>query len=430
MIKEDLIHYYWNSGKLKQHDLKTTNGNTLRILKPGTYNTNQGPDFLFAQIEIDGVIWNGHIEMHVQSSDWIKHKHDGDPNYANIILHVVWNHDKCIISNQHELPTIELKNLVSQAELSTYEFLMNNIQYIACCNLLSDVPNLIIQSQIESASIERIMSKTELLIMALHSNKSDWETLFYQKFCQYLVTPVNSSAMSELTTKVTWRLLQKYLDDPFKMEALLFGVSGLLPDHPNDPHLKKLKEEATYLIKLHRIKPMQKNSWNFLRLRPAHFPTIRLAQIASFFFKNPSPFNNLLLQINLNDIHAMLKVHASQYWDAHYTFENLSGKISKKKLGTTTSDSILINVICPMMYIYGDYTQDLELKNKAIGFLENIKAEENKFTRHWMQTGQKIENARQSQGVLQQINEYCLKNGCLKCKIGHHLMNAKTNHEN
>ena len=68
----------------------------------------------------------------------------------------------------------------------------------------------------------------------------------------------------------------------------------------------------------------------------------------------------------------MLKVHASQYWDAHYTFENLSGKISKKKLGTTTSDSILINVICPMMYIYGDYTQDLELKNKAIGFLENI----------------------------------------------------------
>ena len=68
MIKEDLIHYYWNSGKLKQHDLKTTNGNTLRILKPGTYNTNQGPDFLFAQIEIDGVIWNGHIEMHVQEA--------------------------------------------------------------------------------------------------------------------------------------------------------------------------------------------------------------------------------------------------------------------------------------------------------------------------------------------------------------------------
>lgn len=82
------------------------------------------------------------------------------------------------------------------------------------------------------------------------------------------------------------------------------------------------------------------------------------------------------------------------------------------------------------MYIYGDYTQDLELKNKAIGFLENIKAEENKFTRHWMKTGQKIENARQSQGVHQQINEYCLKNGCLKCKIGHYLMNAKTNHEN
>lgn len=430
MIKEDLIHYYWHTGKLRQLHLKTTDGNTLKILKPGTYNTNQGPDFLFAQIEIDGVIWNGHVEMHVHSSDWIKHKHDVDPNYATIILHVVWKHDKAIFFNHCEIPTLELFSLISDEEISTYQYLMNNIQQIPCSNLRSDVPMLTIHSQIESASIERINSKTDLLLMQLSNNKSDWETLFYQKFCHYLVTPVNSSAMNELTTKVTWHLLKKYLDDPFKMEALLFGASGLLEDPHNDPYLTKLKQEATFLINLHNIKPMKKNSWNFLRLRPAHFPTIRLAQIATFFHRNPNTFNNLLLLDHLKDIQTMFKVQASEFWDMHYTFENSTAKPTVKKLGSTISDSILINVICPILYIYGEYIQDSVLKNKVLGFLECIKAEENKFTRLWIKTGQKIENARQSQGVLQQINEYCLKNACLKCRIGHHLMNTNTLKEN
>ena len=92
-IKEDLIQYVWNSRLLSGKILQTTTGQLLQIIHP-IWNIHQGSRiFLMAKVKIDEVVWVGHIEIHVFSSDWVLHGHKGDERYENVILHVVYKND-------------------------------------------------------------------------------------------------------------------------------------------------------------------------------------------------------------------------------------------------------------------------------------------------------------------------------------------------
>ena len=103
-MREALIQFIWRSKTVLDKPLFLSNGLPVAVINPGLLNTNQGPDFLFAKIQIDGIIWNGHVEIHIKSSDWLAHQHDNDPNYQNIILHIVWDHDKEVQFKQRILP--------------------------------------------------------------------------------------------------------------------------------------------------------------------------------------------------------------------------------------------------------------------------------------------------------------------------------------
>ena len=61
----------------------------VRVIHPGQYNSHQGPDFLQGKCRIDETTFVGHIELHIRASDWNRHLHQFDPNYENVILHVV-----------------------------------------------------------------------------------------------------------------------------------------------------------------------------------------------------------------------------------------------------------------------------------------------------------------------------------------------------
>ena len=87
---ERLLQFIWQFQYFNQGGLKTTSGEELQIIYPGTYNTNQGPDFTGAKIKIGNTMWAGNVELHVRASDWNRHNHQLDKNYNNVILHVVW----------------------------------------------------------------------------------------------------------------------------------------------------------------------------------------------------------------------------------------------------------------------------------------------------------------------------------------------------
>ena len=114
-MTEDVLQYIWKTQSLSNAQLVTVDGEQLQILKQGTLNNDSGPDFSSARVMINEVNWFGDIEVHIKTSYWKLHKHQHDPAYNKVILHVVWEHDSPVVRNDgSEIPTLELKNLVSQ----------------------------------------------------------------------------------------------------------------------------------------------------------------------------------------------------------------------------------------------------------------------------------------------------------------------------
>ena len=93
-MDEQFLYYIWKNQKFNTRQLKTVEGADLSVLAPGYQNEDSGPDFREARIKIAEIEWSGSAEMHLKSSDWYRHKHDTDPAYDNVILHVVWNTTK------------------------------------------------------------------------------------------------------------------------------------------------------------------------------------------------------------------------------------------------------------------------------------------------------------------------------------------------
>ena len=113
-IRESFIQNIWDQKLFDKVDFKGTRGEKIVLSKFGTLNTNAGPDFLDAAVEIDGIRLYGSIEMHTNTSDWDNHNHSSDPLYNSVILHVVWHNDVLKLNNDFSLPTIELKNYVDE----------------------------------------------------------------------------------------------------------------------------------------------------------------------------------------------------------------------------------------------------------------------------------------------------------------------------
>ncbi|RYD90803.1 MAG: DUF2851 family protein, partial [Sphingobacteriales bacterium] len=105
-MTERLFHFLWQYGYFSPGPLFTTAGEPVQIVGRGQYNHNEGPDFLEARIRIGDMLMAGSVELHLRTSDWDRHRHSGDPNYRNVILHVVYEHDRPGPDNG--LPVLEL----------------------------------------------------------------------------------------------------------------------------------------------------------------------------------------------------------------------------------------------------------------------------------------------------------------------------------
>ena len=124
----------------------------------------------------------------------------------------------------------------------------------------------------------------------------------------------------------------------------------------------------------------------------------------------------------VDEIKALLASQASEYWNDHYRFDKSSDRKYVKKLSSTWIEMLIINVVAPLLFIYGNHKGDQELKNKAISFLEDIPAEKNSIINTWRNLGVKCNNALQSQGSLRLKKEYCSEINCMKCSIGNELL--------
>ena len=159
-MKEDFLQFIWNLKRFDHSNLTLKDGRELIISKYGEFNANEnGPDFLNAQITIDSISWFGHIEIHTKSSHWFTHKHHNDNSFDNVILHVVWEHDKEVHYSSDTIPVLELKNRIAPSTLANFESLKIQHSVFPCHKLIIGLDKIYLTQMISSSFVTRIERK-------------------------------------------------------------------------------------------------------------------------------------------------------------------------------------------------------------------------------------------------------------------------------
>lgn len=416
------MQYVWKHRLWRSEDMVTNTGKKVRVVDPGLLNTDAGPDFFNAKVEIDGHMWVGNVEMHYRATDWKRHHHDSDKAYDSVILHVVAKDDAPVRRTNGELiPQLVLE--VSPQFNADYASLVGATIEVPCATKIKQVPHLTIVEWVEGLAFERLHGKVERIHQLLDSFNGSWEDVCYVTLARNFGFGINNDAFERLARRTPLRLLGKHSDSVLQIEALLFGQAGMLDaQKPGmDSYYNQLCTEYAFLSNKFQLTPMEKESWKLFRIRPQNFPYRRIAMLAQFIEGGFRMMNRILEAEGEKEMRALFEVELSGYWTKHYTF----GKPNERATATlsrSSIDIILINTVAPLLYAYGELTGNYEMTDKAIKLLEDLRAESNSIVSHFVAYGIDCPDALTSQALVQLKREYCDARKCIYCKIGHHLL--------
>lgn len=446
------------------------------MIDPGLHNSNAGPDFFNAKLKIDGTLWVGNVEVHSLSSDWFRHGHDRDRAYDSVILHVAGKVDADIVRPGGEpLPQLQLN--CPDAVRTHYEELRNADRYPCCTEVIGALPKVAVHSWLTSLQTERLQQKALQIEKRLERCDRNWEDAFFVTLARNFGFGLNGDAFERWAGTLPFRAVDKHRDDLFQIEAFFFGQAGLLDetaphgdasgraatpqvqtehltasgtadalpaeakadglplhsrvtstletvpaDLPADEYYFRLQKEYRYLRhKFGFDAQMQASDWRLLRLRPGNFPHIRLAQLAWLYRSGSTLFSRLMEGETLEAVRGMLAARTSDYWTEHYLFHKPSPR-REKTLGAKSVDLLIINTVVPFLYAYGLHKADERMCDRALRFLDELKAEDNHIVRSWSAAGLAVTSAADSQALVQLRTAYCEQRKCLYCRFGYEYM--------
>lgn len=421
---EKLMQYVWQYKLWNPAKMCTNDGKRVKVIDPGLPNTDAGPDFFNAKIEIDGDLWVGNVEIHVKASDWHRHGHDRDKAYDSVILHVVDKDDAPVFRTNGELiPQLVLK--CSPHFHDSYSKLVNNkLTMLPCASAIKDMPSIMITEWMESLAFERLNSKVERIFTLYESYCGSWQDICYVTIARSLGFGVNSDAFEQLARRTPLRLMHKHGDSLFQLEALLFGQAGFFApgNIVADDYFLRLAKEYGFLANKFQLKPMDGSVWKTFRMRPQNFPYRRIALLAHFIENGFDLMDKILEADGEKALRALFSVELTGYWATHYTFGGAPSEVQVKALSNASIDILLINAVAPLYYAYGMKTGDYDITGKAVDLLENLRPEKNSIVSAFVAAGINCPDALTSQALIQLRRQYCEARKCLYCRIGHRLL--------
>jgi hypothetical protein len=346
------------------------------------------------KLELDDQVWIGNVEIHIKTSDWFKHNHQHDINYRNTILHVVWLHDTDFFS------------LSPVLALSGYDFLYPQLILEKDFSFLKQSANDLNGSVFEKFSgekyewgLHRLKRRSEQLIKELTLNNDNWEQTIWIQLAKTFGSRVNGLAFAAMASAIPFWLFKIYKHDRLSLEALFMGQLGLLFETPADQYLIDLNQLHNQFQKKYCLKPSVFPVY-LLRMRPNNFPAVRLSQLASYLWGSHFDLNYILNAENIQCFDSLSTIETSDYWKTHLMPGKSCSPFSGF-IGQQMTISIIINVYVPFLYAYGLNASKIDYIDKAISLLHQLPPENNAITRKWNEKGVKVDNAFESQSLIE-----------------------------
>ena len=426
-MREDFLHYVWQHQYFDKADLRTAAGEEIQVLRPGQRIADAGPDFLNARLRVGDVEWNGAVEIHLRASDWARHHHQTDLKYDQVILHVVGQHDADVArTNGSLIPALALQPRLMPELLARYQALIDApaAAPLPCAPLLGLVPEITKTMMTERALLERIEGKADV-IAALHQHLGqDWEATAYHALMAAFGFQKNSEPLARLAKAVPLAVLRRHRHDQRQLEALLFGQAGFLADNEEtigDDYIQDLKREYDFLSHKYGLglTAMRVHEWNYLRLRPATVPPVRLGQLVGLLYARSALFDALLTADSTAALTEFFQAPTPQYWRMHFR-PGRAGKVPA--LGKASIALLITNVVVPLRVAYARHVGQPAVVESSLALLSELPAEHNQYTDVYEALGFTHRTAADSQGLLALHKGYCAPRRCLHCAIGSRLV--------
>ncbi|SFH46603.1 DUF2851 family protein [Pedobacter insulae] len=421
---EEFLHFIWRFKLYGVDQLYTEAAELIEVIQCGTLNKNAGPDFLHAKLVVDGTVWVGSIEIHLNASDWLVHQHQHDAAYDNVILHIVYVNDRPIYRTDGTLiPVLVIKGRFPIALLTNYEQLILSANNFPCEKQVKEVDGLFVENFLTRVAIERLVCKSQDVYDQLNALKGDWDETFYHFMAKNFGFKINAAPMEMLARSLPQQILARHKDNSLQIEALLFGQAGFLAQKFTDDYPQRLKREYRFLKRKYRLNSVDTSLWKFMRMRPQNFPTLRLAQFAALIINSNHLFSKIIIIKDYKMIVQLFEhLPVNAYWKTHYHFNKATENVNLQ-LGKESIDNILINTLSLFLFAYGKYIDQYMLVNRAIELQEKLPAEHNVIIKQYVDAGVQVKSAYFSQALLQLRRSYCSSKKCLNCGIGVKLLN-------
>lgn len=452
---EKLMQFVWQHRLWNNICHNTSDGKRVRIIHPGTLNSNSGPDFFNASVEIDGQRWVGNIEIHVKASDWFRHGHDRDMAYDSVILHVVLTDDTPVRRKNGEIiPQIAVK-CSAEAAARCNTLMMNSAASLPCNRVIASCDSFFHTGWLTSLAFERLYNKSERILSLVEHTEGDWEAAAYITLARALGFGLNSEPFEVLAKNLPLKFLNRHRDELMTMEALIFGQAGMIPQQTPDetPYVARLREEYHFMSRKFNLHPLPLQ-WKMSRTRPQNFPHRRLALLAEKIHRGfhligrlddivtelerkrqavsditqsyyPHIEESTLQQLSpLTEIRSEFDIRLTGFWATRYTFGDSRGA-TPRALTDSSIDRLVINVAIPLMLARATSRRDTVTMELLPELLRGFKAEDNRDTRLFLAAGIPCRDAFDSQALIELRREYCEKNKCIYCRYGHKMLSQE-----
>ena len=404
-FSEVVLQKFWLLQFLQGQILTTCSGKRLRIFSPGWWNYEKGPDFKNCEIELDGELLSGDAEVHINSSDWYRHKHDNDSCYDKVILHIVWMKDPAasgiFTCFRKEIEELVLSRYVSHSMLETALAHESDKERKSLCHTFFNTreQEKIIQI-LQDSALARLKNKASKIIKKVHT--SNFPQLLYEtmmRACGYKHTKFLLEEFAELLPLPVLKKIDSHYScsNVLHIQAALYGCSHLLPLKDKVKYYGD-HETKTYLHALWNSFEHTQNEFSlpiFTRLpavpafsRPTNTPIRRLTAM-SYIIKNSIDIDLWTLVLSslnsccshnssdhtITHSHKILRLWEKMftmlddpYWNKRFYFGQPSFHKPQKLIGKERARSIILNAFLPVLFAYSEYTSNLNL-NKFILYL-------------------------------------------------------------
>ena len=444
---ERLLQAVWRHQRLLRDQLKTADGEDVRVLHPGFVSAEGGPDFRGAVIQVGGEPpRSGDVEIDVRSHGWHAHGHDRNPNFQNVILHVVWEAGPPAAGRARSewplaLPIINSLD-APLGELSLWlenesAFLLPEYLRGKCSAPLRELDETQLVELLHQAARSRLEAKAGHF--SARARNAGWEQALWEGLFRALGYKHNAWPMQGLAeTRMLWSPGAK---SPLAFQARLLGVSGLLPweltrsQKSSDTYLRRVWDSWWRDRDALADCALPRAVWKFHGLRPANHPQRRLALAAHWLADK-----DLVPQIEkwcIAEIQArpatpaeslleIMQVEWDEFWSWHWTLK--SGRLARPQplLGAARATDLAVNVILPWLWARAAEGRNAGLRQEIERrYFTWPAAEDNSVLKLARQrllgtsNRRALRSAAEQQGLMQIVRDFCEHSNaiCDNCRL-------------